>query len=67
MWHPIFGDLSNPEEKERRRREQASELRVMMERLWQSSRVINPRRVARYVPPMRHGSLWGYEDEIYAE
>lgn len=46
---------------------QRAELKAMMEALWKSPRIVNPRRKSRYVAPMSHGSTWGYENEIFGE
>ena len=62
--HPIFGELN--EDAKQKRLQEAAVLKKMMEELWQSKRVVNAHRPARYVKPMSMGSDWGYEKEFFS-
>jgi hypothetical protein len=46
-------------------RAHAEELRQMLEALWRSPRVVNPRRRARYEKPMKFGATWGSKDDVF--
>jgi hypothetical protein len=58
--------VSEQDERDRQR-QVAAELRRMMEHQWNTPRVANARRIARWTPPRRLGSKWGYQIDLYGE
>ena len=66
--HPVFGRMFVSEDEERRHREYvAAELRRLMEHQWNSPRVGNARRSAKWTMPMRLGSDHGYQNDLLGE